>query len=263
MVGKDSFYILSLGCAKNTVDSDSMAQLLLQDGYQKLRYSIFPVVAAPFGMALAGGCEVCLASDKIVAHNELFMGLVEFGVGLLPAGCGCLNLWKKFIQSVPDSVEVTDLAEFFLPVFMNIAQAKVSTSAADARAMGFLGQRDRIVFNKDYLIGEAKKEVLKLLDEGYMPPAQRKIQVLGEAAHGMVDANLLNMLAGNYVSEYDAFIAKRIAYVISGGEVRTGSEVAEDTILKLEREAFVDFCKEEKTQLRIEHMLKTGRPLRN
>ena len=253
-----------LGYARQKKYSDIEAAVkLLQDGYQKLRYSIFPVVAAPFGMALAGGCEVCLASDKIVAHNELFMGLVEFGVGLLPAGCGCLNLWKKFIQSVPDSVEVTDLAEFFLPVFMNIAQAQVSTSAADARAMGFLGQQDRIVFNKDYLIGEAKKEVLKLLDEGYTPPAQRKIQVLGEAAHGMVDANLLNMLAGNYVSEYDAFIAKRIAYVISGGEVRAGSEVAEDTILKLEREAFVDFCKEEKTQLRIEHMLKTGRPLRN
>jgi 3-hydroxyacyl-CoA dehydrogenase len=146
---------------------------------------------------------------------------------------------------------------------MAIAMAKVSTSAAEARANGFLGPRDRIIFNRDYLIGESKKEVLKMVDEGYAPPAKKKIKVFGEAAQGMINAELFNMLNAKYVSDYDVFLAKRIAYVISGGDVRTGSEVDEEAILKLERDAFVDFWKEEKTVARVEHMLSTGKPLRN
>ena len=141
--------------------------------------------------------------------------------------------------------------------------AKVSTSAAEARTNGFLGPRDRIIFNRDYLIGEAKKEVLKLVDEGYAPPVKRKIRVFGEAGQGMVNAELFNMKEAGFISDYDMFLAKRIAYVISGGEVRTGSEVDEETILSLEREAFVDFWKEEKTVARVDHLLKTGKPLRN
>jgi 3-hydroxyacyl-CoA dehydrogenase len=235
----------------------------LQYGLQNLRYAAFPVVAAPYGLTLGGGCEVCLAADKIVAHAELYMGQVEIGVGLLPAGGACLNLMKKFLSSIPEAVSDFDLAKFFLPVFMAIAMAKVSTSAADARANGFLGPRDRIVFNRDYLIGEAKKDVLKMVDEGYAPPPKRKIKVLGQAAQGMVNAEISNMLNGKFISEYDAFLAKKIAYVISGGDVRDNSEVAEDVILTLEREAFIELLKEEKTQARIDHMLTTGKPLRN
>jgi 3-hydroxyacyl-CoA dehydrogenase len=235
----------------------------LQYGLQELRYAGFPVVAAPYGLTLGGGCEVCLAADKIVAHAELYMGQVEIGVGLLPAGGACLNLMKKFLSSIPEAVAGFDLAKFFLPVFMAVAMAKVSTSAADARANGFLGPRDRIVFNRDYLIGEAKKDVLKMVDEGYAPPPRRKIKVLGQAAQGMVNAEISNMLNGKFISEYDAFLAKKIAYVISGGDVRDNSEVAEDVILTLEREAFVALLKEEKTLARIDHMLKTGKPLRN
>jgi 3-hydroxyacyl-CoA dehydrogenase len=230
---------------------------------QREKYSPFPVVAAPYGLTLGGGCEVCLGADRIVAHAELYMGLVEIGVGLLPAGGGCMNLWKKLISSVPESVTDIDLAKFFVPAFMAIAMAKVSTSAAEARANGFLGQKDRIVFNRDYLIGEAKKEVLKMLDEGYAPPVKRKLKVFGEAAQGMINAELFNMQSAKFVSEYDAFLAKRIAYVISGGDVRTNSEIDEDVILRLERKAFVDFLKEEKTLARIDHMLSTGKPLRN
>ena len=126
-----------------------------QDGLQRARYASFPVVAAPYGLALGGGCEVCLAADRIVAHAELYMGLVEIGVGLLPAGGGCTNYWKKMLASIPEPVNA-DLPSFFLPVFQNIAMARVSTSAADARAIGYLGPNDRIVFNRDYLIGEAK-----------------------------------------------------------------------------------------------------------
>jgi 3-hydroxyacyl-CoA dehydrogenase len=235
----------------------------LQYGLQDLRYAAFPVVSAPYGLTLGGGCEVCLASDKIVAHAELYMGQVEIGVGLVPAGGACLNLMKKFISSVPEVVTDLDLAKFFLPVFMAIAMAKVSTSAADARANGFLGPRDRIVFNRDYLIGEAKKDVLKMVDEGYAPPPKRKIKVLGQAAQGMVNAEISNMLNGKFISEYDAFLAKKIAYVISGGDVRDNAQIEEDVILTLERQAFIELLKEEKTQARIDHMLATGKPLRN
>ena len=235
----------------------------LQYGLQKARYAPFPVVAAPYGMTLGGGCEVCLAADKIVAHTELFMGQVEFGVGLLPAGGGCLGLWRNYVGSIPAAVPDADLTRFFIPAFMAIGMAKVSMSAAEAKANGFLRPVDRIVFNRDYLIGEAKKEVLKMVDEGYAPPIKRKIKVLGEAAQGMVNAQVSDMQKAGYISEYDAFVLKRIAYVMSGGAVRSNSMIDEDIILTLEREAFVDLLKEEKTIARIDHMLKTGKPLRN
>jgi len=235
----------------------------LQYGLQELRYAPFPVAAAPFGLTLGGGCEVCLAVDKIVAHAELYMGQVEIGVGLIPAGGGCLNLMKKCLSALPAVVTDFDLAKFFLPVFMAIAMAKVTISAADARANGFLGPCDRIVYNRDYLIGEAKKEVVKMVDEGYAPPPKRKIRVLGQAAQGMVAVEVSNMLSGKFISEYDALLAKKIAYVISGGDVRDNSKVDEDVILTLEREVFIDLLKEEKTLARIEHMLTTGKPLRN
>lgn len=236
----------------------------IQTAVQKERYSPFPVVAAPFGLTLGGGCEVCLGADRMVAHSELYMGLVEVGVGLLPAGGGCMNLWKKFVSTIPEaSIRGIDLAKYFIPAFMAISSAKVSSSAADARAIGFLGPKDRIVFNRDYLIGEAKKEVLKMLDEGYTPPAKRKLLVFGDAAQGMVNVEMLNMFNGKYVSEYDAFLAKRIGFVMSGGDIRSNTEIDEDVILKLERATFIDFLQEEKTLARIEHMLSTGKPLRN
>jgi 3-hydroxyacyl-CoA dehydrogenase len=260
--GGDLYFMAGLAMQGKFSEIDEFLRLA-QNAIQKEKYSSFPVVAAPYGMTLGGGCEVCLGADRIVAHAELYMGLVEIGVGLLPSSGGCLNLWKKFIQTIPEAVVDVDLAKFFVPVFMSIALAKVSTSAAEARNNGFLGPKDRIVFNRDYLIGEAKKEVLKMVDEGYAPPIKQPIKVLGQAAQGMIEVEIFNMLEGKYISEYDAFLAKRIAYVISGGDVRDNSIIEEDVILNLEREAFVDFWKEEKTLDRVEHMLKTGRPLRN
>lgn len=234
-----------------------------QHGLLRARYASFPVVAAPFGLALGGGCEMCLGVDRIVAHAELYMGLVEIGVGLLPAGGGCTNLWRRFVETLPDAVGDADRGKFFIPTFMSIAMAKISTSAADARANGFLGPCDRIVFNRDYLIGEAKKEVLAMVDAGYAPPAKRPIPVMGEAGQGMIDAELFNMHSAQFVSEHDAFLASRIAYVISGGQVRSNAKVDEDVLLTLERKAFIDFLKQDKTVARIDHMLKTGKPLRN
>ena len=235
----------------------------LQGAIQKSRYASFPVVAAPYGLALGGGCEVCLGADRMVAHAELYMGLVEIGVGLLPSGGGCLNLWKRFIGGIPEAVTDAELSKFFVAAFMNIAMAKVSSSAADARASGFLTSTDKIVFNRDYLIGEAKKEVLRMVADGYAPPLKRPLKVLGDAAQGMINTELYNMQQANFISAYDVFLAKRIAYVLSGGDTRAGSAIDEEVILRLEEQAFLDFLREEKTQARIEHMLKTGKPLRN
>lgn len=260
--GGDLFYMSGLAKEGKYDEIDAFLEKA-QNGLMRARYASFPVVAAPYGMALGGGCEVCLVADRIVAHAELYMGLVEIGVGLLPAGGGCTNLWKKFISTIPEAVTGADLGSYFLPVFQSIAMAKVSMSAAEARANGFLGPEDRIIFNRDHLIGEAKKEVLKMVDEGYAPPVKRKIRVAGQAAQGMVNAEIFNMQSGGFVSEYDAFLAKRIAYVISGGDVKKNTAVDEDLILKLERDAFVDFWKQEKSVARVEHMLKTGKPLRN
>ena len=156
-----------------------------------------------------------------------------------------------------------DLAKLFIPAFMNVAMAKVSMSAAQARGNGYLGLADRIVFNRDNLIGEAKKEVLKMVDDAYAPPAKQRLLVMGNAGQGMVNGEVFNLMSGKMMSEHDAFLARRIAYVMSGGDVNKNTMVQEEAILKLEREAFVDFAKEEKTVARIDHMLKTGKPLRN
>ncbi len=235
-----------------------------QAGIQQAKYAPFPVVAAPYGMTLGGGCETCLGADRIVAHAELYMGLVEIGVGLLPAGGGTMNLWKKFITALPaKTAKDNNLAKFFVPAFMNIAMASVSASAVQARSSGFLGPVDRIVLNRDNLIGEAKKEVLKMVDDGYVPPLRQKLIVMGNAAQGMVNMEVNNLLSGGFLTEHDAFLAKRIAYVMGGGDVISGTAVDEETILALEREAFIDFCKQEKTIARIDHMLNTGKPLRN
>lgn len=261
--GADLVPVGTLAKEKKFDEIDAMLERI-QQAVQRERYSAFPVVAAPYGLTLGGGCEVCLGADRMVAHCELYMGLVEIGVGLIPSGGGCLNLWKKFVSTIPEaSTRGIDLAKYFIPAFMAISSAKVSSSAADARAIGFLGPNDRIVFNRDYLIGEAKKEVLKMLDEGYAPPVKRKLLVFGDAAQGMVNVEMLNMFNGKYVSEYDAFLAKRIGLVISGGDVRANTQIDEDVILKLERQAFIDFLQEEKTLARIDHMLSTGKPLRN
>lgn len=263
LVGLDVLAHVAIAVKEERFDDLEKMIAGLQYGLLNLHDAPFPVVAAPFGLAPGGGCELCLAADKITAHAELYMGQVEIGVGLVPSGGGCLNLWRKFLESVPAVVTDMDLAKFFIPVFMSIAMAKVSMSAAEARANGFLGPRGRIVLNRDHLIGEAKKDVLKMVDEGYAPPVKRRIKVLGQAAQGMVAAQIADMASGGFVSEYDAFLAGKIAYIISGGDVRDNAEITDDVILTLERESFIELLKQEKTQARIEHMLKTGKPLRN
>ena len=225
------------------------------------KYSAYPVVAAPYGMTLGGGCETCLAADKIVAHADLFMGLVEIGAGLVPGGCGMMHLWQRYMESVPATVKLADYAAYLIPAFMCVAQAKVSMSAAEAKRNGFLRPTDRIILNKDYLIGEAKKEVLKMVDDGYTPPAMKKYPVMGQEAQGMIYAEMMNMAGGGYIPKHMEKIAKRAIYCMSGGEARQGQLVSEDYLMKLEREAFVDLWKTEETQKMAEHIMNTGKPL--
>jgi len=258
--GGDLAYMLSLARAgKFDVINDFIKNV--HAGIMGTRYAKYPVVAAPYGLTLGGGCEVCLSADKIVAHADLFMGLVEIGAGLVPGGCGMINLWRRFVESKPSRAKITDLGAFFLPAFMNVAQAKVSNSAAHARSNGFLRPSDRIVPNRDNLIGEAKKEVLKMVDDGYAPPIKKGIQVLGREGIGMVWAEMLNMKSGGYITPHMEFIAKKIAVCMCGGDVPSGTEVSEEHLMKLEREAFVDLWKTENTQKMAEHIMKTGKPL--
>ncbi len=233
----------------------------LHETMQALRYSNFPVVAAPYGMTLGGGCEYCLASNRIIAHAETYIGLVEIGAGLLPGGLGMLNLWRKVIGNVPASAKITDLGGFFLPCFMAVAQAQVAMGAFEAKKKGFLGPQDRIVFNRDLQIGESKKEVLKMVEEGFVPPLREPVLVMGQEVQGMVDAEMFNMKSGNYITPHMEFIAKKIAWVMSGGDIIQGTRIPEAQWLKQEREAFTDLWRTENTQKMAEHILTTGKPL--
>ncbi|MGC9324843.1 MAG: 3-hydroxyacyl-CoA dehydrogenase/enoyl-CoA hydratase family protein [Desulfomonilia bacterium] len=258
--GGDLAYMLGLAKAKKFKEIDQFIRNV-HAGIMGTRYSHYPVVAAPFGMTLGGGCEVCLSADKIVAHSDLFMGLVEIGAGLVPGGCGMINLWRRFVDAKPDVAKITDYAGFFIQAFMSVAQAKVSRSAAEARKNGFLRDCDRIVMNKDNLIGEAKKEVLKMVDDGYAPPLKKKIPVFGREAIGMIEAEMLNMKGGGYITPHMELIAKKICNCMAGGDVLSGTQVSEEHLMTLEREAFVDLWKTENTQKMAEHIMKTGKPL--
>jgi 3-hydroxyacyl-CoA dehydrogenase len=226
-----------------------------------MKYAPIPIVAAPYGMTLGGGCEVCLAADRIVAHMELYMGLVEIGAGLVPGGCGMMHLWQRYMDSIPGKVKLADYGAYLIPVFTAVAQAKYSGSAAEARGWGFLRPTDRIVMNKDHLIGEAKKEVLTMVEQGYNPPAKKKYPVMGREAQGMIWAELSNMGVGGYIPKHMGNIARKIIYCISGGDAKQGLMVSEEYLCKLEREAFVELWKTEETQKMAEHILKTGKPL--
>ncbi|HQJ08336.1 MAG TPA: 3-hydroxyacyl-CoA dehydrogenase/enoyl-CoA hydratase family protein [Deltaproteobacteria bacterium] len=258
--GGDLAYMLNAARSGNFDEIDSFIKNV-HTGIMGLRYAPYPVVAAPYGLTLGGGCEVCLASDRIVAHMDLIMGLVEIGAGLVPGGCGMINLWRKSISAKPEIAKITDWAGFFIQAFMLVAQAKTTMSAAEARQRGFLNDKDRIVMNRDNLIGEAKKEVLRMVDDGYAPPVKAKIPVFGREAHGMVWAEMLNMKHGGYITPHMEFIAKKICECMSGGDVPSGTLVSEEYLMTNERNAFVDLWRTENTQKMAENIMKTGKPL--
>jgi 3-hydroxyacyl-CoA dehydrogenase len=234
-----------------------------QETCQYTKYSPVPVVAAPFGLALGGGAEVSMGANKIVCHHDLFMGMVEPGVGLIPAGGGCMNLLKNYQNFIPKNAAMNNLQPFAAALLQMIGTAQVSNSAANAKEMGFLRPYDKIIYNKRQLIGEAKKEVLLMAEAGFKAPRKEKIQVMGDQLRGVANAFVQDMVYGSYATEYDAVILKKLAHVLGGGYVSENSYVEEDYILELEREVFVELCANEKTQQRLEHMLTTGKPLRN
>ena len=238
----------------------NMAIKTFQDTMMKVRYSSIPVVVAPHGMSLGGGCEISLHADKIVAAAETYMGLVEVGVGVIPGGGGTKEMVRRAgLHLLKDDVKTNHLREAYL----NIAMAKVATSAHEAKNFGFLRDQDVIVMNKDRQIAEAKKHVILMSDAGYTKPIQEKVRILGNNAMGMFYVGSDQMAAGNYISEHDQLIANKLGYVMSGGNLSEESLVSEQYLLDLEREAFLSLCGERKTLERIQHMLKTGKPLRN
>ncbi len=233
-----------------------------QNAMMKIKYSAKPVVAAPFGMTLGGGAEVCLPAAHIQASSETYMGLVEAGVGLIPGGSGNKELYLKHLENMPNGVEF-DLQKVANKVFESIAMAKVSTSGEEARDNNFLNLADGISINGDHLLYDAKQAVLALHEKGYKPPVRKKVPVVGETGYATLLLGAQAMLYSGYISEHDLKIAKKLAYVIAGGKVPYGTEVDEQYLLDLEREAFLSLVAEPKSQQRMQHMLLKGKPLRN
>lgn len=233
-----------------------------QQAMMKIKYSNKPVVAAPFGMTLGGGSEVCLPTSHIQASMETYMGLVEAGVGLIPGGGGNKELYMKTLKSMPKGIEF-DLQKVANNVFETIAMAKVSTSAAEAKETNFLNQADGISVNGDHLLYDAKQAVLALHEQGYKAPIREKVPVTGETGYATLLLGAEAMRLSGYISDHDMKIAKKLAYVIAGGKVPYGTEVDEQYLLDLEREAFLSLVAEPKSQQRMQHMLVKGKPLRN
>ncbi|VAW13257.1 3-hydroxyacyl-CoA dehydrogenase [fadN-fadA-fadE operon] / Enoyl-CoA hydratase [fadN-fadA-fadE operon] [hydrothermal vent metagenome] len=243
-------------------DELNMAIKMFQDTVMRMRYSSIPTVSAPHGMTLGGGCEISLHADKVVAAAESYIGLVEFGVGVIPGGGGS----KEFALRASDTfkkgdVELNVLQEHFLTIGM----AKVSTSAYEAYDMGILQKgKDIVVVNKDRQIATAKAHAKLMAEAGYTQPVKRKdVKVLGKQALGMFLVGTDSMEASHYISDHDQKIANKLAYVMAGGDLSEPTLVTEQYLLDLEREAFLSLCTEKKTLERIQHMLKTGKPLRN
>lgn len=240
----------------------NMAIKLFQDTMMRSRYSAIPVVVAPHGMTFGGGCEMSLHADKIVAAAETYIGLVEFGVGLIPGGGGSKEMTLRASDLFhKNDVELNVLQEYFLTV----AMAKVSTSGHEAYDLGILKHgKDIVVVNKDRQIAEAKKHALLMAEAGYTQPIHRKdVKVLGKQALGMFLVGTDQMVAGKFISDHDKKIANKLAYVMAGGDLSEPTFVSEQYLLDIEREAFLSLCGERKTLERIQFMLTKGKPLRN
>ena len=236
---------------------------------QAIKFSPKPVVIAPFGLALGGGCEVSLHAAARQPHAELYMGLVEVGVGLLPGGGGCKEMLLRAVDSAASirpggRGESVELMEAMKKGFETIATAKVSTSAHEARGLGFLSNSDRVTMNRERILSDAKARALQLVRAGYEPPVMRTdIPAPGENILAALKMGVHLMRQGNYISDHEQKLGTKIAEVLCGGNITPGTPVSEQYLLDLEREAFKSLCGEKKTQERIQFTLKTGKTLRN
>jgi 3-hydroxyacyl-CoA dehydrogenase len=243
-------------------DEMDMAIRMFQNTMMRARYSSIPVVVAPHSLSLGGACELSLHSDKVCAAAETYIGLVELGIGVIPGGGGT----KEFVLRAADEMHEDEPETITLKNrFINIATAKVATSAAEGFQIGVLRKgQDEIIMNQSRRISEAKRSVIELYNSGYVMPQQRTdIKVLGRTGLGALLAGIHVMKEGGYATEHDALVAKKLAYVMCGGDLSEPTLVSEQYLLDLEREAFLSLCGEKKTLERIQSVLKSGRPIRN
>jgi 3-hydroxyacyl-CoA dehydrogenase len=233
-----------------------------QGSTQALRYADVPVIVAPAGLTLGGGCEIALHGDRVQAAAESYIGLVEVGVGLIPGGGGTKEMLARAVDGLP--ANHPDLLPFVQRAFETIGFATVSTSAADARRLGFLGDADRITMNRERLMADAKEYALERVREGYQRPAPRTaIPVGGATLLAAIKLGVHLAWRAGRISDHDAVVGRALANVLAGGALPHQTTVSEQYILDLEREAFLKLCGERKTLERIAHTLKTGKPLRN
>ena len=254
--------VIFLAAIEQEYDEINFFMKMFQNTMMKLRYSSIPVIGAPHGYTLGGGCEVCLHCDKLIAYSETYIGLVEVGVGLVPGGGGLKEMALRASDKFrPNDVEVNLLQQYFI----NIGMAKTATSGFEGFDLDYLIKgRDHVVMNKKNQISIAKQTAINMYEMGYTKPIKRTdIKVLGKQALGMMYVGADSMLAGGYISEHDKKIANKIANVLCGGELSQATRVSEQYLLDLEREAFLSLCGERKTLERIQYMLKNGKPLRN
>ena len=262
-VGANVMQVL-LAAQEEEWDEIDLGVRQFQRANMRLRYSAKPVVVAPFGMVLGGGCEITMHADRVRAAAETYIGLVEVGVGLIPAGGGTKERLLRAMDAIPKGVTEADPFPFVKNTFETIALAKVATSAEEARSLGMLSHDDQISMNGDHLIADAKQEVLALAATGYTQPQPRTdILALGEAGLATLKLGIHQMKRGGYISDHDALIGEKLARILTGGDLNHPTRVSEQYLLDLEREAFVSLCGQRKTQERIAAMLKTGKPLRN
>jgi 3-hydroxyacyl-CoA dehydrogenase len=262
-VGANIMLMLMEAQEENWEELDMMARVF-QNSTMSLRYSPKPVVVAPFQMVFGGGCEMVLHGDRVRAAAETYIGLVEVGVGIIPAGGGTKEMLLRTLDSIPKGVDDADPFPFVKRAFETIALAKVATSAEEARSLGFLSADDTVSMNGDRLIADAKKEVLALAASGYVEPQPRKdILALGAPALATLKLGIHQMKRAGYISDHDAEIGTQLARILTGGELNHPTRVSEQYLLDLEREAFLSLVGKRKTQERLAHMLKTGKPLRN
>ncbi len=229
---------------------------------QRLKYARVPVVAAPYGMTLGGGLELCFGADSVQAAAETYSGLVEVGVGLIPGGAGTLNMLWRALEGIPEGANVNTY-EYVTQVFKNIALAKVATSAEEAKSLGYFRRTDGVSFDRARQVVEAKKRAIGMAESNYHPPVPRAYRLPGESGIATLGMMVDTLVAGGYASEHDAKIARKLAVVLCGGVGGATREVTEDEILELEREAFVSLCGEPKSLERMQYMLMNNKPLRN
>ncbi len=255
--------MLLLAAQEEEWDDINLMIHTFQQANMRLRYSSKPVVAAPYGLSLGGGCEIPLHADKVRAASETYMGLVEVGVGLLPGGGGTKEMTLRAMDLAKRTPDADPLV-FLKKTFEIIGMGKVATSAQEAKNWGFLKDSDAISMNGDRLIADAKQEVLNLAAAGYVQPVERTdILAMGEAGMAAFKIALTMMKRGGFISDHDELVGRKIAKILCGGELNHASNVSEQYLLDLEREGFLSLCGERKTQERIAAMLKTGKPLRN